>query len=890
MPNIPVELVEHAPRDASSWHGFSHIAEVFSRKLDDSWHELFARVNVSWNGTQTVVPHAGVSLPANPSSSPPAGLVYAQTHDPFLKSGKYALGWVYFAIIVLFFAILLRIWNLFTDRIRTAIHQEEVHKSITSSPDTDYELANMYTDRSTNKLFPRVQEHQAKSPQLQPTISSIAPINNSIAFFRYVFYRPLPEIRFRKKWRPIVLPSLAVSCLVIAAVAFVTLYCFLPEPLYYWNIQFGSPPLAIRAGMIAVALMPWIIATSMKANVVSMLTGIGHERLNVLHRWMAYISLFLSCVHTVPFYIGSARDPKAFAIYKSYFQLAHFYLYGSGIACLALLGFLCVHSLSIFRRAMYELFVTLHVPISIAYLGLLFWHCKNYLTSWAYLEATVVIWVVSYLLRFAFYLNWTRPTRLSWLIGDECAVTPMPENALKVTVPTQVRWKPGQFAYLRMPGISAFENHPFTIASLCSEDFPSEYGEEYRDMVFVFRPFGGFTKRVLESSIEKGPWHTYRAFIDGPYGGMRRHLHSFDNVVMIAGGSGITAIVSHMLDLIKRMRDGKAVTRNITVIWALKRPETMEWFKEELRICREFAPPDSVQCQFFITTAKRQPRTGAVMSAQTPNRPVSEFFHEKMNEAFQGIAEKRLSHMSNKRHSALIADEANGDIEIERQLRMENEDSITALPEAHVVPARNFSQKGRPYKPTGFGAHRGLLHDDEEQQHGFSNQNLHVPGQQMPSEVGPGGMSMRQSNADKRRNLSVDVAAAIQAGHGAIDPALATPGGVHAAPGLIPPQTGAFDFGFPSTPTEFQKNLMRFAFLPAAVKKRDGWSTEYGRPQLEFMLREMSHEWGRRTCVFVCGPPSMRIAVSKEVARLQKSVWQRSDRDEIYLHAENYAI
>ncbi|KAH0411614.1 putative FRE ferric reductase-like transmembrane component, partial [Aureobasidium melanogenum] len=119
------------------------------------------------------------------------------------------------------------------------------------------------------------------------------------------------------------------------------------------------------------------------------------------------------------------------------------------------------------------------------------------------------------------------------------------------------------------------------------------------------------------------------------------------------------------------------------------------------------------------------------------------------------------------------------------------------------------------------------------------------------------------------------------------DPAAAA----HLKEGNTPPQ-GDFDFGFPSTPTEFQKNLMRFAFLPAAVKSRKtGWSTEYGRPDIPFMLREMSKEWtGRRTCVFVCGPPSMRVDVSNTVAELQRTVWNMPDRDEVYLHAENYAI
>ena len=101
-----------------------------------------------------------------------------------------------------------------------------------------------------------------------------------------------------------------------------------------------------------------------------------------------------------------------------------------------------------------------------------------------------------------------------------------------------------------------------------------------------------------------------------------------------------------------------------------------------------------------------------------------------------------------------------------------------------------------------------------------------------------------------------------------------------------------FDFGFPSTPTEFQKNLMRFAFMPAVAKsKKNGWSTEWGRPDIPYMLKGMSEEWtGERTCVFVCGPPGMRVDVSNAVAQLQSRVWQRKDCQEIFLHAENYAL
>ena len=109
----------------------------------------------------------------------------------------------------------------------------------------------------------------------------------------------------------------------------------------------------------------------------------------------------------------------------------------AGLAALVPLLFLSIHSLAPLRRKSYELFVALHVPVSILFLGTLFWHCHNYLSSWDYLFATVGIWAASLLLRL-FYLNWTNPWRMSWLIGDEAAVTLLPENAVKITIPTQI--------------------------------------------------------------------------------------------------------------------------------------------------------------------------------------------------------------------------------------------------------------------------------------------------------------------------------------------------------------------------------------------------------------------------------------------------------------------
>lgn len=269
-----------------------------------------------------------IHVPFN-STSPP-GLIEANTVDPWNKSGKYALAYVYFCIPLLVVAALLRYYHLFTDKIRTALHQEEVlQSSTTSSPDTDYEMSVLYTDKSTMKFFPR-EGPLPSGPKTQSSVSSVGPINNMVALFRFIFYRPIRQINVRKGWRPLVFPSLSIIVIVFLAFAVGILYCVLPQPLFWKSIAYGSPPLAVRAGMMAVALLPWIVALAMKANLITMVTGISHERLNVLHRWAAYLCLILSILHTVPFYVTPIWDKGARKVFEDFFAQEGFYAYGTG--------------------------------------------------------------------------------------------------------------------------------------------------------------------------------------------------------------------------------------------------------------------------------------------------------------------------------------------------------------------------------------------------------------------------------------------------------------------------------------------------------------------------------------------------------------------------------
>lgn len=895
-----------------------------------------------------------LNIPLAPNSPP--GLVQALTEDPWSQSAKYGLGWTYFALALGGLTLFMRAWHYWQDKIRQAIYKQDMEQhfrnlySLEPEWDRSAALATGTTTATRRHFFPE-DPATAENKNFKPEahFSSVGFVNDTLALFRWVFYRPVPDIVWRK--HRLTFASLAVLSCTFIALAFITVYSFLQQPLFWQSIRFGSPPLAVRSGMIAVAMTPWIIATATKANVLTLITGIGPERLNVFHRWLSYLCLFMSLVHMVPFYIQPVWEDGGMLVFDALFPPGSGMIYGSGIACIVPLGWLCVGSLPLIRRKAYELFVLLHVPVGYIYVGLLFWHTKNFLLSWGYLYATIAIIVFSNLLRF-FNLNWAKPWRMAFMVGDEAAINIMTENALKITIPTQMRWKPGQYVYLRMPGISLHENHPFTISSLCSEDFPSEYGEEYRDCILVFRPYGGFTKKVLETAIEKGPFHTYRAFLDGPYGGMRRELAAFDTCILIAGGSGITSVMSQLLNLIKRMRDGKAITKKIVVVWALKRLEAMDWFREELRICREAAPPESVTCKFFVTASVR--KEGNLPHGRAP-RPLSNAFHDKLDGFVANIASKR--------NSALILSEAQGDPDRERELRAEDEDRITALPQQKYLQPHTFPPpppgpppknnrlsvaedtlrrlEGREGDPsienpaTGTASKSASTHKSEGGEFHFPpftretaapHFNYAPPAARQrysqilaesdprPSHVGSGGSDARPSMGELERQEPTAAESST-----AVEPEPEAEAEASAAPSIRPPELAhlrtdvggvprkprptshfgppsGFDFGFPETPTEFQRSLMRFAF-PVPHEIDGGWSVEYGRPDLGYMLKEWATGGpdgrgvlGRRTAVFVCGPPAMRTGVANTVARLQAEIWGDDMLEEIFLHTENYAL
>lgn len=273
------------------------------------------------------------------------------------------------------------------------------------------------------------------------------------------------------------------------------------------------------------------------------------------------------------------------------------------------------------RRWAYETFYFSHVLIAISYLGLLFWHAANLEDSWAYLWATLSLWLASWLARLFWY---TRPLNLrnEWFQGATTLLTQLPGGMTKIEVtnpPDDFAWTPSQHCFLRFPSISLLDNHPFTIVSgppatsswrrhnVQDEEKNDGFPRKFTSLSFLARTHSGFTRR-LDSFSSKNVDTPLEAWIDGPYGGLGRPIERlYDNLVLFAGGSGITVCLPFLTSILEADSSEIRIGR-ITLIWAVRHKDHLEWARDILAgVTRKLAQrgegPRSLEIalKFYVT-------------------------------------------------------------------------------------------------------------------------------------------------------------------------------------------------------------------------------------------------------------------------------------------------
>lgn len=190
-------------------------------------------------------------------------------------------------------------------------------------------------------------------------------------------------------------------------------------------------------------------------------------------------------------------------------------------------------------------------------------------------------------------------------------------DVIKVQVQTSglklIKPSPGHYYFLYQPGSLRFhENHPFTAAAWSNEVPSLAGGDEESNLsspsasmekdtrinsltpalakslarkahkgasedttaqtlTFWIRPYDGWTRRLRNQCTKTPSGVCYpRLLVEGPYGNSE-NLHAFDTVILIAGGTGITAAVPYIRDHLQRSYQGASRITDMKLIWSSRK-------------------------------------------------------------------------------------------------------------------------------------------------------------------------------------------------------------------------------------------------------------------------------------------------------------------------------
>ncbi|KIJ53374.1 hypothetical protein M422DRAFT_202279 [Sphaerobolus stellatus SS14] len=326
---------------------------------------------------------------------------------------------------------------------------------------------------------------------------------------------------------------------------------------------------ANRAGTIAASQTTLIVALAGKNNIVSLLTGVSYEKLNIVHRAVARVVLLSVWVH------AWGRWKIGFTGTDNWDE---YWLRGGAVAAGAwtLIVFSSVRPI---RRVMYEVFYYSHTILAVIALFAAYFHMQQARPGLGvYVWPALFIWGLDRALRLCRMIFFNIPFLHRNISPSKLEI--LSSDAVRLTVSRRfISWHPGQSMFITLPDISSLpiESHPFTISSVDSK-IGGNIGE--KELVFIIRARDGFTARLRDVARDHSG-KSVNVILDGPYGAPP-NLASFETVILIAGGTGVTYTLPLFTDLVKRARENKAVCRRIVFIWSIRVLAQMRWVSSTL--------------------------------------------------------------------------------------------------------------------------------------------------------------------------------------------------------------------------------------------------------------------------------------------------------------------
>ncbi|OCT45916.1 hypothetical protein CLCR_00371 [Cladophialophora carrionii] len=422
------------------------------------------------------------------------------------------------------------------------------------------------------------------------------------------------------------LQALTILCYLIMHIAIVSVR----HPTMERNIYYKSREIqrlryvSDRIGVLMAGSMPFIWLFGTRNNFFLWATGLSFSTLQIFHRWVSLIFAVEAIIHGSCFTAYYLQQTGK----EGYRHELADPLFVCGILAVTTVCVMILLTCRPILRSLYELFKVTHVLLAVVLLVAFHRHVVGQFRGMylVFLWICVGLWSFDYASRILRVIVVNRPRRTEKGISTLASITYNPAaDIVRLTLRgAQIpSIRPGTYYFLSLPGSSwrIWEQHPFSAIPLLdtptsgpfdtasvspspplspeqakeatafasvqplksSESVAASNPTSVAGVTFLIRPKQGMTARLRNRLVASIPHSTtMHVMLEGPYGShspSRFNPSHFSSILLIAGGSGITATLPYLRSIMEvSQRDsgngnGASVTKRVNLVWIAREQE-----------------------------------------------------------------------------------------------------------------------------------------------------------------------------------------------------------------------------------------------------------------------------------------------------------------------------
>ncbi|KAF3794316.1 Ferric reduction oxidase 7 [Nymphaea thermarum] len=190
----------------------------------------------------------------------------------------------------------------------------------------------------------------------------------------------------------------------------------------------------------------------------------------------------------------------------------------------------------------------------------------------------------------------------------------LPCEAIELTLskPQNMTYSPLSFIFVQVRELSWSQWHPFSVSSSPLD------GRLH--LTVLIKGLGQWTQELRESilNVQKHPQmsmpylHSSKitAAVEGPYGHESPYYLQYENLILVAGGIGISPFIAILRDILHRATEKRTcLPKNILLVWSVKKSKELSLLStvDVTCICSSFPITLNLEVQTYVTQESEPP-------------------------------------------------------------------------------------------------------------------------------------------------------------------------------------------------------------------------------------------------------------------------------------------